>query len=65
MTSSKIKAWKIRPQGSDPCYFKDFGALMEEVSMLLEHSAPDDRIIIDVVELYNKDWEALPEHKGY
>lgn len=26
---------------------------------------PHDRIIIDVVELYNKNWEALPEHKGY
>ncbi len=65
MTSSKIIGYKIRPQGSDPCYFKDLGALLEEISDLLTYSEEGDRIIIDKIEMFNKDWEALPEHGGY
>ncbi len=65
MTASKIIGYKIRPQGSAPCYFKDLGALLEEMKDLLQHGEIDDRIIIDKIEMFNKDWEALPEHRGY
>lgn len=65
MTSSKIIGYKIRPQGSDPCYFKDLGALLEEMKDLLEWSEVGDQVIINKVEMFNKDWEALPEHRGY